>query len=67
MSALQKIKLKKNANLTKILSDVLAVEVRVKKPLNDEKNIEVVQGCVGEDYTQVIVIADGMAQIQWNL
>jgi hypothetical protein len=33
--------------------------------LNGRK-IEVVQGWAGEDYAQVIVIADGMAQIQSN-
>ncbi len=40
MSALQKIKLKKNANLMKILSDISVVEVRFKKALNEERNIE---------------------------
>ncbi len=46
------------------LSDISAVEVRFKEPLDGERKIEVVQGCAGEDYAQVIVIADGMAQIQ---
>jgi hypothetical protein len=48
----------------KILSDLSAVDIRFKKPLDNKRKIEVVQGCAGEDYTQVIVVADGMAQIQ---
>ncbi len=46
------------------MSDISAVEVRFKKPINDRRKIEVVQGCVGEDYAQFIVVAVGMAQIQ---
>jgi hypothetical protein len=64
LSALQKIKLDKNANPMKILSDTSAVEVRSKKPILDGRKIEVVQGCAEEDYALVIVVADGMAQIQ---
>jgi hypothetical protein len=47
------------------VSDISAVEVRFKKQINDGRKIEVVvQGCVVEDYAQVIVVAVGMAQIQ---
>ena len=66
LSALQKIKLKKNANPMKTLSDISAVAVNFKKPIHNGRKIEVVQGWAGEDYAQVIVIADGMAQIQSN-
>jgi hypothetical protein len=62
-SALQNIKLKKNVNPIKILSDISAIEVRL-KTINDGRNIVVVQGYTGEDYAQVIVIADDLAQIQ---
>jgi hypothetical protein len=44
-----------------MLSDISAVEVRFKKTFNEERKIEVIQGCVGDDYAQVIVIADGIA------
>jgi hypothetical protein len=64
LSALQKIKLQKNANLMKILADISAVEVRFKKALSEERKIEVVHGCAGSDYAQVIVIADEIAQIK---
>jgi hypothetical protein len=53
-SALQKIKLKKNTNPMKILSDVSAVEARFKKTLDEERKIEVVQGCVEDNYALVI-------------
>jgi hypothetical protein len=62
-SALQNIKLKKNVNPIKILSDISAIEVRL-KTINDGRNIVVVQGYTGEDYAQVIVIADEIAQIK---
>ncbi len=61
---MQKIKLKKNANLMKILSDISEVEVSFKKPLDEERKIEVVQGCAGDNYAQVIVIADRIVQIK---
>jgi hypothetical protein len=48
----------------KILSDISAVEVRFKKALNEERKIEVVQGCAGDNYTQVIVIVDGIVQLK---
>jgi hypothetical protein len=67
LSALQKIKLKKNANPMKNpLSDISVVAVNFKKLIHNGTKIEVVQGWAGEDYAQVIVIADGMAQIQSN-
>jgi hypothetical protein len=63
MSALQKIKLKRNSNPMKILSNISAVGVRIEKTLDEEGKIEVVQYCAGDKYVQVIVIADGIAQI----
>jgi hypothetical protein len=45
MSALQKIKLKKNTNHMKILSDKSAVEVRIKKSFDKERIIKIVQTC----------------------
>jgi hypothetical protein len=62
--ALQKIKLKKDAKPIKILSDISAVEVRFKQALSKERKIEVVQGRTGDNYAQIIVIVDGIAQIQ---
>jgi hypothetical protein len=49
-SALHNIRLKKNTNPMKIVSDILAVEVRFKKTLNEERKIEVVQSLVGNNY-----------------
>ncbi len=39
------------------------VEIRYKKTLNEEKKIEIVQSCAGDDYAQVIVVADSVARI----
>jgi hypothetical protein len=64
ISALQKIKLKKNTNPMKILSDISAFEVRFKKTLDEERKIETVQGCEGDKYAQIIVVADGIAQLK---
>ncbi len=36
----------------KILPDISAVEVRFKKTLDDERKIEVMQSCTGDDYAQ---------------
>ncbi len=58
--ALQKIKLKKDASPMKILSDISVVEVRFRQALSKERKIELVQGCAGENYAQIIVIANGM-------
>jgi hypothetical protein len=52
---LKKIKLKKDINPMKILSQISAVEVNFKQPLSKEKKVEVVQGCAGDDYAQIIV------------
>jgi hypothetical protein len=60
MSALPKIKLKKNTNPMRILSDISAIEIRFKKTLNKERKVEVMQSCTGDDYAQVIVIVDGV-------
>jgi hypothetical protein len=59
--ALQKIKLKKDVNPMKILSQISAVEVRVKQALSKEKKVEVVQGCTGDNYAQIIVVTDGLS------
>jgi hypothetical protein len=53
--ALQKIKLKKVVNPMKILAQISAVEVKFKQYLSKEKKVEVVQGCAGDDYAQIIV------------
>ncbi len=50
----------------KILSDITVVEVKFKKALNEERKIEVAQACAGDNYAQVIVVADGIAQIKLN-
>ncbi len=64
MSALHRIKLKKDTNPMKILSDISAVEVRFKETLNKKRKIEVVQGCTGDNYAQVIVVADRIAHFK---
>jgi hypothetical protein len=64
--ALQKIKSKKDADPMKILLDISAVEVRFKQALSKERKIEAVQGYVGDNYAQIIVVADGIAQIRPN-
>ena len=62
--ALQKIKFKKDINPMKILAQISAVEVKSKQSLNKEKKAEVVQGCVGDDYAQIIVVTDKVAWIE---
>jgi hypothetical protein len=62
--ALKNIKLKKDANPMKILSDTSAVEMRFKQALSKERKIKIVQACAGDDYAQIIVVTDGIAQIQ---
>jgi hypothetical protein len=62
--ALQKIKLKKDVNPMKILAQISAVEVNFKQSLSKEKKIEVVQGCTGDNYAQIIVVTDGLSQIE---
>jgi hypothetical protein len=56
MSALHKIKLKKHTNPMKILTDISAVKIRYMKTLDEERKIEIVQSCEGDNYAQVIVI-----------
>jgi hypothetical protein len=63
-TALQKIKLKKVVNPMKIQSQIAAVEVKFKQSLSKEKKVEVVQGCAGDDYAQIIVVKDGVARIE---
>jgi hypothetical protein len=48
----------------KILAQISAVEVKSKQSLNKEKKAEVVQGCVGDDYAQIIVVTDKVAWIE---
>jgi hypothetical protein len=64
---LQTIMLKKDANPMKILSEISAVEVRFKQSLSKKKKVELIQGCVGNDYAQIIVVTDGLSRIesQW--
>jgi hypothetical protein len=55
--------LKRNSNPMKTLSVISAVKVRFKKTLNEWRKIEFIQNCARDDYAQVIVVADGIAQI----
>jgi hypothetical protein len=64
MSALHRIKLKMNANPMKILCNISVIEIRFMKTLDEERKIEVVQGCAGDNYAQVIVVADRIAQMK---
>jgi hypothetical protein len=48
----------------KILSQISAVEVKFKQSLSKEKKVEVVQGCVGDNYAQIIVVTGGLSQIE---
>jgi hypothetical protein len=48
----------------KILSAIFAIEIRFKKVLNEERKIEFVQSCAGNNYAQVIAIADRISQIK---
>ncbi len=43
------------------MSAISAVEVRFKLSLSEEKKVEVVQGCTGNKYSQIIVITDGIS------
>jgi hypothetical protein len=43
--ALQNIKLKKDVNPMKILSEISVVELRFKQALSEERKIKVVLGC----------------------
>jgi hypothetical protein len=63
---LQKIKLKKDIILMKILAQISAVEVKFKESLSKENKVEVVQGCAGDNYAQIIVATDGLSQIESN-
>jgi hypothetical protein len=66
--ALQKIKLKKDVNPMKVLAQISAVEVQFKQSLPKEEKVEVVQGCTGDTYAQIIVVTDKVSQIEskWN-
>jgi hypothetical protein len=66
MTALQKIKLRKDVNPMKILSQISAIEVKFKQSLSKEKKVEVVQECAGVNYAQIIVVTDGLSQIESN-
>jgi hypothetical protein len=59
--ALQKIKLKKDVNPVKIMSEISVVEVSFKQSLSKEKKVGVVQGCTGDDYSQIILVTDGLS------
>jgi hypothetical protein len=56
--ALQNIKLRKNVDPMKIMAQISAVEVKFKHSLAKEKKVEVLQGCMGDDYAQIIVVTD---------
>jgi hypothetical protein len=38
--------------------------VRFKQSLSEEKKVEVVQGCMGDKYSQIIVVIDGISQTE---
>ncbi len=59
--ALQKIKLKKDVNPVKIMSEISVVEVSFKQSLSKEKKVEVVQGCTIDDYAHIILVTDGLS------
>jgi hypothetical protein len=59
----KKIKLKKDVNSMKIISEISAVEVSFKQSLSKGKKVEVVQGCAGDNYAQIIVIADNSLKL----
>jgi hypothetical protein len=40
----------------KIMAQISAVEVKFKLSLAKEKKVEVVQGCVGDEYAQIIAV-----------
>jgi hypothetical protein len=48
----------------KIMSEISVVEVRLKQSLSKEKTVKVVQGCAGYKYSQIIVVTDGICQIE---
>ena len=48
----------------KILSQITAVEVNFNQSLSKVKKVEVVQGCAGDDCAQIIVVTNGLAQIE---
>jgi hypothetical protein len=56
--------LKKDINPLKILAQISAVELKFKQSLSKEKKVEVVQGCTGDNYAQIIVVTDKVAQIE---
>jgi hypothetical protein len=62
-SALHKIKLKKNTNPMKTLTAISAIEIRYKKTLNEERMIEIMQSCAGDNYAQAIVVGNSVAWI----
>jgi hypothetical protein len=62
--ALQKIKLKKDINPMKIMSEISAVEVRFKQSLSKEKKVKVVKGCTGDNYAHIIFVTDGLSRIE---
>jgi hypothetical protein len=62
--ALQKIKLTKDVNPMKILAQISAVEVKFKQSLTKDRKVEVVQGCVGDNHAQIIVVTDKVSRIE---
>jgi hypothetical protein len=59
--ALQSIKLRRDVDLMKIMSQLSAVEVKFKQTPSKEKKVEVVQGCTGDNY---IVVTDKVSRIE---
>jgi hypothetical protein len=55
---------KKDVHPMKILAQISAVEVKFKQSLTKEKKIEVVHGCTGNNYAQIIVVTDKVSQIK---
>jgi hypothetical protein len=43
------------------MSEISTVEVRFKQSLSKEEKVEVVQGCTGDNYAQILVVTDGLS------
>jgi hypothetical protein len=46
--------------LQKKLAQISAVEVKFKQSLSEDKKVEVLQGCAGDNYAHIIVVTDGL-------
>ncbi len=60
------IKLRRDVDPMKIMPQLSAVEVKFKQTLSKEKKVEVVKGCAGDNYAQIIVVTDKVSKIESN-